>query len=248
MIRPLVTAFRTLTIVPLPGKDANKLSDSLFFFPLAGAFIAICEYGIMLAGFRIVPSYPALVALAMAIAGVIITGAIHCDGLCDMCDGFFGGTTKERILAIMKDPRAGSFGVVALIFDLGTRVVGYSILVSHKAFFIVALSLGASRCMQAVAAAYMPYARENQGTASPFTGGTHARKLVAASCALTVAAGCLAGPWIASVILFACGLAITVIFLLWCRHKIGGITGDCIGACSEIVENAVLLAGIVMRT
>jgi adenosylcobinamide-GDP ribazoletransferase len=246
MIRPIITAFRTLTIIPLPGKDATNFSHSLVFFPLAGAFIAVCEYAVMIAGCFFVPKYPAINAFFMVLTGVVVTGAIHCDGLADFCDGFFGGKTKEQILSIMKDPRTGSFGVVALIMDLGFRFLLYVILVSEKAFFLIAFSLVVSRLAQAISIAFMPYARPQGGTAAPFCGSKNSKWLVTFTIVVSYFIGYTFSGFMKPGILFSCGIVVTCLVLLVCKRKIGGITGDCIGACSEIVENSVLLCGIIL--
>jgi adenosylcobinamide-GDP ribazoletransferase len=246
MIRSLITAFRTLTILPLPGKDTALFSSSLIFFPVVGAFLAVCEYGIMVAGSHYLIRYPGVTAFILVVAGIVFTGAIHCDGLADFCDGFFGGKTKEQILLIMKDPRKGTFGVIALILDLGSRFLLYFILLDEKAFYVIAFSLVISRIMQAVSIAFLPYARPQGGTAAPFSQGKYSRLV---SILLIIATFLIAlgfFPPMAIATLFTSGTVITTIFLILCKKKIGGITGDCIGACNELVETGVLFAGLFL--
>jgi adenosylcobinamide-GDP ribazoletransferase len=246
MIRPFITAFRTLTIIPLPGKDATLFSQSLVFFPVAGAFIAVCEYGIMIAGEHFLPRFPAVTVFFMVMAGVLLTGAIHCDGLADFCDGFFGGTTKDQILSIMKDPRIGSFGVIALIMDLGFRFIAYYILISGKAFFFITFSLVISRIMQSGCIAFLPYARQEAGTAAPFFGAKSLKWLVLSVCVVSYFIGSQFSGFANAGMLFVSGIVVTAAFLLFCNKKISGITGDCIGACSELVEDGVLLCGLFL--
>jgi adenosylcobinamide-GDP ribazoletransferase len=185
-------------------------------------------------------------AFLMVAIGILLTGAIHCDGLADFCDGFFGGKTKDQILSIMKDPRIGSFGVIALIMDLGFRFIAYYALISGKAFFVIAFSLVISRIMQSGCIAFLPYARQEAGTAAPFFGAKSLKWLVLAVCVVSYFIGSLFSGFIKPGFLFLSGIAATFIFLLFCRRKIGGITGDCIGACSELVENSVLLCGLFL--
>jgi adenosylcobinamide-GDP ribazoletransferase len=246
MIRPCITAFRTLTVVPLPGKDTPVFSRSLVFFPVAGAFIAACEYGVMIAGEHFLPKFPLVTAFFMVAAGVLLTGAIHCDGLADFCDGFFGGKTRDQILSIMKDPRTGSFGVIALIMDLGFRITAYFALISAQAFLVIGFSCVISRIMQSCCIAFLPYARPGSGTAAPFFGSNKSKWLVSAALVVSYFIGSLFSGFVKPGVLFLCGIMVTFIFLLFCKSKIGGVTGDCIGACSEIVENAVLLCGLFL--
>jgi adenosylcobinamide-GDP ribazoletransferase len=246
MIRAFITAFRTLTIIPLPGKDATVFSKSLVFFPVAGAFIAVCEYGIMMAGECFLPKFPAVTAFLMVAIGILLTGAIHCDGLADFCDGFFGGKTKDQILSIMKDPRIGSFGVIALIMDLGFRFIAYYALISGKAFFVIAFSLVISRIMQSGCISFLPYARQEAGTAAPFFGAKSLKWLVLAVCVVSYFIGSLFSGFANAGILFGSGIVVTAAFLLFCHKKIGGVTGDCLGACSELVENCVLMCGLFL--
>jgi adenosylcobinamide-GDP ribazoletransferase len=244
MIPALVTAFRTLTIIPVPGKDTAVFSRSLVFFPLAGAIIALCEFAIMAAGEHVLPKFPAMTAFFMVSAAIILTGAIHCDGLADFCDGFFGGKTKDQILSIMKDPRTGSFGVIALIMDLGFRLLSYDILISGKLFSVIAFSLVISRIMQSACIAFLPYARTGGGTAAPFFGAKSSKWLVSVAFVISFAAGGMVSGFIEAGILFLSAMIVTVMFLLFCKRKISGVTGDCVGACNELVENTVLLAGL----
>lgn len=244
MIPSFITAFRTLTIIPLPGRNAADFSHSLVFFPLVGAFIAEAEYAVMVAGNHLLPHYPLITAYFMVFSGVLLTGAIHCDGLADFCDGFFGGKNREHILSIMKDPRSGTFGIIALIMDLGFRFLACYILITGKAFYVIAFSLVISRIVQAICIAFLPYARKEGGTAAPFFGARISKWRVIFVLVVSYLIGSAFSGLSITGTHFLCGITVTMIFLFFCKKKIGGITGDCIGACSEISENSVLLCGL----
>jgi adenosylcobinamide-GDP ribazoletransferase len=246
MMGSFITAFRTLTIIPLPGKDTPVFSRSLVIFPVVGAFIALCEYGIMIAGEHSLPKFPVVTAFFMVLAGVLLTGAIHCDGLADFCDGFFGGKTKDQILSIMKDPRTGSFGVVALIMDLGFRFLACYILISGKAFFVIAFSLVISRTMQSFCIAFLPYARNDGGTAAPFFGTKSLKWIAASVCVVSYFISSMFSGFLVSGMFFGAGIVVTAIFCMFCFKKINGVTGDCIGACSEFVETCILICGLFL--
>jgi len=245
MIGSFITAWKTLTIIPLPGKDSKDFSRSLIFFPLIGIFFAVCEGCVWKIGSGLFSTYPVVTAFFMMMCGIIISGGIHCDGLADFCDGFLGGKNKEQILTIMKDPRTGSFGVIALILDLGLRFVLYRILLDANAFAIIICSLVFSRSMQSFILSFSRYARK-EGTAAPFLQGRNYKYLNILSILLfSIGLACLFGIFKVSILL-CIPLVVTLIFMKVCHIKINGITGDCIGAISEISENIVLLTGVLL--
>src|SRR5512145_1363019 len=121
MLHGLVTALRTLTILPVPGSDASDMSRALPWFPLVGCLLGFLLWGLAWGfGFMAV-FWPGGTALVVVAASAILTRGLHLDGLADWADGFGGGRDKERTLAIMKDSHVGAFGVIALIIVLIAR-------------------------------------------------------------------------------------------------------------------------------
>jgi adenosylcobinamide-GDP ribazoletransferase len=245
-ISTFLTAFRTLTVLPLPGRvqEQENFRLSLLFFPLVGLIMAGLLFALFL-GCLCFNRLPALFCgLIVALVNTGITGALHLDGLADVCDGFGGGRTRERILEIFKDSRHGTFGVTAIVFVIAAKVIAYGSFIEHGSFVFIAMSLVASRTFQSMALGFMPYAGLTPGVASPFTGTIHRVAIMTISLfALALCAVCRL-PW--SAVSIAGAMIVGVLFLLLCHRKIGGITGDCIGALSEITELFILSAGLAV--
>src|SRR3984885_10271747 len=122
--REFLNALRFLTIVPVPSSDAASAPDWLSrcakYFPVVGIGVGLASAAVLLLAGRIWgPMVASLLAVATSIA---VTGALHEDGLADTADGLGGGWTVEKRLAIMKDSRIGTYGVIALAFGIALRV------------------------------------------------------------------------------------------------------------------------------
>lgn len=110
---------RTLTVLPVPGRDAEKLCDALPWFPVAGFLLGALLYTAGRGALALMPSFwPQAAGLLVVAGSAWLTRGLHLDGLADCADGFGGAHDKTKILAIMKDPRVGAFGVVALVIAL----------------------------------------------------------------------------------------------------------------------------------
>jgi adenosylcobinamide-GDP ribazoletransferase len=131
----LVTALRTLTIVPLPGRDTDNYPGSLRFFPVAGGLIALLLYPFFWLCQQIPEDFHQIQGLIFTVVSIVITGGLHIDGIADVADGFIGGKDKDTILKIMKDSRIGTFGGVAIGFDLLFRFVLYGYVIGKLIFF-----------------------------------------------------------------------------------------------------------------
>ena len=180
------------------------------------------------------------------LATVLLTGALHEDGLADVCDGFGGGWTKERVLAIMKDSATGTFGTAAIVFILLARWLCLVRLVaSGHLLWLVAAGV-ISRTVQVDLAVAHPYARRERGTASPFVRDARIHHLVMAmlvAAAILLAVSRLDWRWLA---VLAGGIMVSRLLGAWSRWRIGGVTGDVLGAGNEIVEVLVLVSGVVL--
>jgi adenosylcobinamide-GDP ribazoletransferase len=246
MFRGLVTALRTLTILPVPGKEAEKLSSALPWFPFVGLLIGGALYGIMVlyarSGFMV---WPEGVAAAIVACSIVLTRAMHLDGLADAADGFGCRKDKATVLSVMKDPHVGAFGVIAIVAALLIRFVAITRLVASGPAIVVLAAAVVSRTMLVEIATTLPYARTEGGTASPFVSGSTWKHRLAGliTGALLLCATC--GPVVGGASLIV-GWLICRVFAWWCKKKIQGVTGDLLGACSEIVETAVLFGGAAL--
>jgi adenosylcobinamide-GDP ribazoletransferase len=241
---PLALTF--LSIIPwprLPLAGAQDLARSMFWFPWVGLILGLGYFGIWLGLGWLFPA-PAAAGLFLACT-VLATRGLHLDGLADTVDGLGGGQTPEARLCIMKDSRLGAFGGVALIVVLLAKFAFLLSLAYSRSGWGVLVFPILSRWGMVLLAYASPYARPEGGLGEAMTTGVSGKTLVGATLSaggLTVAA---AGP---RGLLLLAGAAMVVFALRRLfRKKLGGITGDTLGACNEILE-ALLLAGVLLLT
>ena len=246
MLRVFITAFRTLTIIPIPGKDTENFSRSRCFFPLVGALLGFVVLLLYHSAGAIEFKHPFIFALLSMAIITWLTGGLHIDGLGDVADAFGGGKTKEHVLQILKDPRMGSFGVCAIVFVVLIKAWCWQAYFEKNDPWMIFWSLVFSRVMQGILVAFVPSARK-ESIAAPFGSGGRFPKF---SVLVSYLIAGLAAAWGSSigtaVICAGCSLAVTVLAGFYCWKRIQGITGDCVGATSEIVEIAVLLGGLFL--
>ncbi|MBO8129132.1 MAG: adenosylcobinamide-GDP ribazoletransferase [Peptococcaceae bacterium] len=243
-MRGLITALRTLTAIPVPGRDARLLADALPYFPVVGALLGLLVslggWGLLAAA----PEWTAGAAALMLLLEILLTGGLHTDGLGDAADALGAGGDRRRALAIMKDSRQGSFGVVAIVLVLLFKWAAYlRLLELVGGWKLVCLAFAVSRQATAHLAAFQTYARAGGGTGQPFVGARRVLPIIVGW--LIVAGGLLvtARPAAAAIIL-AAGLA--WLFGRWCRARYGGVTGDLLGAHTEISLVAVLFLLVIL--
>ena len=241
----MLLAFQFMTRIPISGlpREPRSLARAAKFFPVVGVAIGLVGGGIQrVLGGRIEPQVLAFVLLTYL---VIITGALHEDGLADAADGFGGGWTKEKILLIMRDSRIGSFGAVAVVLSLLSRFV----LISSTAptrlpGFLVAASV-LCRWTSLPLGFWLPYAREEEGLGGAVAGRMPLSSLLwGTAFAVLSVAGALGPrslwPWLIT-------LVVTAASGLYFKHHIQGVTGDCLGATNQITEIAIYFYGALLR-
>ncbi|EAT58564.1 adenosylcobinamide-GDP ribazoletransferase [Chlorobium ferrooxidans] len=242
MLKSLITAIRTLTLFSVPGRDTESFSNTLFWFPVVGLFLGLLQalfgYGAHLSGWN------ELAAALVVLGGVVLTRGMHLDGLADLCDGFWGGRTKESILRIMKDPNVGSFGAIALSMHLLLKWIAVLKLVELGAFTFIAAGVLLARLTQVVLASALPYARREGGTAQAFvTGAGWMHISVASLFTLLFLFPLLHQDLHALLALLAASIAAGGMTGLLSYKKIEGVTGDVLGAASELTEVFVWISG-----
>jgi adenosylcobinamide-GDP ribazoletransferase len=244
-LRLFWAAARFFTRIPVPrwvGHGEQELNRATRYFPLIGLIVGLAGG---LAGWLAGYVWPESLAVLLALVATIwLTGAFHEDGLADTVDGFGGGWEKARILEIMKDSRVGTFGVIALLLSLLGRYC--ALLELPRDWLIAALCAGHvfSRFCSTLMVARLPYARKDAlARAKPVVGDLKRVDLA-------IAGGTTAMILAASLLWFTpsrllCGMALAVAATLWLsrffRQRLGGITGDCLGATQQITELAFYL-------
>lgn len=241
-MRGFWAAWRFLTIIPLPGKlgtDEAALAGSLPFFPLVGLCLGA---GMMLWAWLAWHFFPPLVAsVLLTLALLAVSGGFHLDGLADSADGFFSARPRERVLEIMRDSRIGVMGVIAVVMVILLKVTAMAGMTPQRAMLAAFLMPLAGRCLMVVKMALLPYIREKGAASLFYAEPAKLRRLALWSGILLYSAAWYAGGLIALGGLAAAVLSL-LLLALYCRVKIGGATGDTLGACCELVETAVALA------
>lgn len=244
MYNNFITAVRTLTTIPVPGKGTKNFSSSLPWFPLVGLILSAVLFGIaILAGFVLGKEWPEAVALIIVVFSILLTGGIHLDGLADWFDALGVSHNRKRMLEVLKDPRSGVFGVLALIVVvLGKWMAITQLFASGMMVWLIAAYI-VSRFAIIDLAVWLPYARSEGGTGERLVkqaGWKHRLWGLIFSIVLLVV---FTGP--GGVVFLGVGWGIARILGWWFRRRLGGITGDLMGACSEIVETSLLFLGAV---
>jgi len=242
-MRPLLAALRFLTILPLPDPGEAALGRSLPGFPLVGLIVGAIAAGLDWLGFRLgCPGGLMGIVDVAVLAG--LTGGLHLDSLADTADGFLSAKPRERVLEIMRDSRIGTMGALALILVLALKVEGLSGLKGPGRTSALLLAPLAGRCLQVITICLLPYARPEGGVAAVFESAKRPIHGI-------WAAACLAG---ASAIPFglrglgaaaACG-AVLILTARWSKKRIGGYTGDTLGATGEVAETVILVYWSIM--
>lgn len=222
-------------------QTAKVLGKAAWAFPIAGLVVGLVGAVVYVLAHRLgLPPWPA--AALSVTATLIVTGALHEDGLADAADGFGGGGTRQQKLDIMRDSRTGAFGVCAVVLSLLLRVGALaSFADAHGVVWALLVSHGAARSTMPALMWLVPPAR---GDGLSYEAGTPPGESVAAAAAiaLIVLVFCLhpARGVIAFVV-----LAATVTLMAWLSSRqIDGHTGDVLGALEQVGEVAVLLVAL----
>jgi adenosylcobinamide-GDP ribazoletransferase len=242
----VTTALTFLTRLPLPLPEPDRppdLARATRAMPLAGAAIGLggaAVYGLS-AALGLTPAIAGLLAVA---ATILLTGALHEDGLADSADGLFANAEPARRLEIMRDSRTGAYGVLALILSVGLRATALAAIAAPgpaAAALIAAHAL--ARALPPAVMAWAPLARDDGLAAAAGPAETEhawtALGLGAAIALLLLGFGAGLAAWIAA------GLAGFAMIRL-ARARIGGYTGDVLGAIEQLGEIAVLLAAAAL--
>jgi adenosylcobinamide-GDP ribazoletransferase len=261
-LRLFFIALQFLTRVPVPrrlGFEPAWLQACLRHFPLVGACVGAWAAAVFWLALLLWP--PLVASTVSLVATVWLTGAFHEDGLADTCDALGGAVSRERALAIMKDSRIGSYGAVALVLALVlkvTAVAGLSSSAKTNGLAWAAMTLIWSHAVSRAAPVWLvwrlPYAGDAEhAKAKPLATRASGRGLavalvwigVASAAAVLVTVWTGASSWTAALCaalsaLAACASA-TLCCARWLHRRLGGFTGDTLGAAQQIVELVGLL-------
>lgn len=231
----------------LPVRSPAVFSEARFaaatrYYPLVGAAIGGFAGGVFWLAHLVFPV--SLAVVLSTAASLLATGAFHEDGFADACDGLGGGASRERALAIMRDSRLGTFGAAGLGLMLAVKVLALAAVPPGIVPWLLVAGHAASRASAVLASARSVYVRE-AGAAGPIADAIRPGSLafalatgaVATVCALAPAAG------LAAVLAGFAGLAAGHLAMRAAyERKLGGYTGDCLGAVQQTSEAGMYLA------
>lgn len=253
-MKRFIVAISFLTRLPIATHSIYESRDvgrAALAFPLVGALLGLIQVALLKA-FEFSGFYPnsslkaVLAAILLIIVSAFLTGALHFDGLADMADGFGGGRDKERVLRIMRDSVIGTYGAAALILLIALKVTAFAVLIENGEawkFIIIAPIFG--RWATVPLGKFMPYARAGGGLGASVTDYVGWTELFGASVITAVLTFALL-DWRVGLTCWSVVIFLTLFNARMCRKKIGGITGDTMGANTEICEAAILLTAVFL--
>ncbi len=241
-MKRFLIALQFLTVLPIKIKSEIAKEDfgrSLLYFPVVGMLI-----GLVLSGTALLSCFwpISVVGMLILIISIVITGGIHLDGFADTCDGFYCPRPKEKILEIMRDSRVGTMGVVGVVCLL---LLKFTLIVSipqNVLWKLLIMMTVFARWSQILACCTSDYAREG-GKAKFFVEYAGKTELLVGSIFTMILFLLLMK--LEGVILLVLSFLSILLFINYVKKKLGGMTGDTIGAISEIAEVAVLFFGLV---
>lgn len=241
------TALRFLTRIRVPGSlphSADGLDAAARYFPLVG--LVVGAIGALVYAVSVYLWTPAIAVLMAMLTTVMLTGAFHEDGFADTCDGFGGGWQRERVLEIMKDSRIGTYGALGLGLLMALKFLALEAL--DNAGLVVAALLVGHTWSRLLAISYLidlPYVRDDDSAkskplATQLSGNAFRFAIVTAL------------PLVLLISLWQF-LAVAVVLLLWrwyfsyrMTQRIGGYTGDCLGAAQQVAEVLIYLVLVAL--
>jgi adenosylcobinamide-GDP ribazoletransferase len=250
-VKGVLCALAFLTRIPVPRfvhEDVRLLRAAARWFPFIGLMLGALYTAAAAILQRDLPG--SVVAVLLISFDALLTGALHLDGLADMADGFGGGRTREDVLRIMRDHAIGSYGAVALLCALLLKVACLSeLLHANRALWILLLAPALSRWSILLLSQSLPYARK-PGEGSHGSGSL--TELIKRSDLVFGTVVCAVLPFAFGIRrTLACWLGVAVVTMLmarWCRTRIGGITGDTLGANVVLCEAVQFTIAVAVNT
>ncbi|WML35986.1 adenosylcobinamide-GDP ribazoletransferase [Clostridium sp. OS1-26] len=219
--------------LPCEKDDFRRAS---IFFPVIGLVVGGIQWGVYKLLTNIIPINTVIIIIL--IVGVIVTGAIHIDGLGDTCDGFFAFKGSDRIIEIMKDSRIGTYACIAIVMDLLLKYTLFSFIVPKFSIALIAAPM-ISRC-SVLFLGFKGKTAKSTGTGNFFIGNVGIVQFIIGLIITVGVLSLLMTPRYIVILLIA-ALALSFAFNLFCEKRIGGLTGDTLGANNELVEILTLI-------
>lgn len=237
-----VTFLTRLPLGPARDPDPDALPRAAPFFPLVGAALGLAVGGAAIGLAQVLP--PPLAGLLAVALELVLTGALHVDGLADSADGL-GGRDREHSLTIMRDHSLGAYGASALALDLAVKGTALGTLTEAQVLGPIVAALAISRAAPLPLARLLPYARADGGTGAVLAGKIGTAPVLAGVGLATAVAFVVAGA--DALFLLVCAVAATAGVGVFARRRLGGVTGDVFGAATELTATCCLVVAVALR-
>lgn len=233
-----VLGIQFLTRIPITQKpvpcEKEDFRGAIRFFCIIGMIVGLVQYLVYKLALLGLPAHFA--AFLAAMAGLAVTGGIHLDGLSDVFDGFGAQAGRERTFEIMKDSRVGAFGVMAIVMDLLFHAIGFSVLADAPARVILIPVF--AKLSVALLCRIGKNAKEGLGA---LWIENIDKKGILLNGVGAIVIGCIFIGWLQTVIVTLIVIGATYYLRGIYTRKLGGITGDCLGATNQLIEWLVIL-------
>jgi adenosylcobinamide-GDP ribazoletransferase len=251
-LRLFFIALQFLTRVPVPrwvGFEPEWLNQSARHFPAVGCCVGVVAAAVLWVG-HVLFTPAVAVGLSMA-ATLLLTGAFHEDGFADSCDGLGGNVSRERALEIMKDSRIGAYGAIGLVLMVGLKAATLTALPLVWALPALLFAHTASRCAAVCLIRALPYAGDVEHAKAKPLAQRVSRRGVAVAIAWSLGVAAALGAWMPSLapaLAFSSGLVLlgTAAWASILKRRLGGTTGDTLGAAQQITELLALLGWLAV--
>ncbi len=245
-LRLFFIALQFFTRLPIPrwvGFEPDWLQHGARYFALVGVVVGAITSAVYACASWLWPQTVAV--LLSTIAGIYLTGAFHEDGFADVCDGFGGAAAPERVLEIMRDSRIGAYGAIGIALMLGLKCAALVYLPAQAAISALLMAHPLSRLASTFLIWCLAYVRA-EGKAKPLAQSISTAELgIATGTALAPIFVLGLAGWLSWYAIVA-GLTAAALATLWLKklflRRIGGYTGDCLGALQQVAEVACYLA------
>jgi adenosylcobinamide-GDP ribazoletransferase len=246
IINGLITAVRTLTVVSVPGPEVKRRYYSLPWFVAAGLIIGLVQYYIGTFLFTWKSELLNIAAFFMVVINYILTGGLHLDGLADSADAFGTVCNREKTLKILKDSHIGVFGAGAIVLGILWRIILYKHLLSLNQAVWIVYGILLSRVIQALILQHVSYVRGSEGKAYGYKGPFFVSIILFLQVMVFIMYTTFCHDIRVAIIPFCTALLILLFLLSLFVRRLGGFTGDCLGAVTEIFEYTYLTASYLL--
>lgn len=222
----------------------ENFRKAAFFMPLVGAIVGGVQWGAAVLLSKVLPAN--ITAVLVFAISVLITGALHVDGLGDTCDGFYAFKGKDRIIEIMKDSRIGTYACIAIVLDILLRITSLTYIIQYNFIMIIIIAPILGR-LSLIVISLIGKPAKSSGSGNLFIGNM-SKLIVFSTSLLTAAVTILLIGFKEAIILVLVSFVITALVNKYSESKIGGLTGDLLGATNELVEIFVLVVFIALKS